>query len=81
MHGVLQGEEVVDQQVDGDGIFSRVILPGAGQERLGEEEAGDPEGRRGTFLVPGLEKHTRFLDPVVFVCVGSVQEVARVFVK
>lgn len=68
MNGVSQGEEVVDQQVDGDGIFSRVVLPGAGQERLGEVEAGDPEGRGRTFVVPGLKERRKHVFSIQSLC-------------
>lgn len=53
-NGVPQREEIEDQQIDGNGVFSRVILPGARQKRLREVKAGNPERCGRALHVPSL---------------------------
>lgn len=63
---LLQRHEVVDQQIDGDGVFARVVLTGSREKSLREVEAGQPEGRRRPLLVPRLSKEEfdmSFLSP------------------
>ena len=53
------------QLVDGNFVFSRVILPCSSQEGLGEKEAGYPEHVRFTLFVPILWIQYEFINIVV----------------
>ena len=53
---VVQDVEVEREQVDGDGVLAGVVLLDAGQERLREEEPGQPEDGRRVRLEPVLEE-------------------------
>lgn len=51
---LLQRHEVVDQEIDGNGMFPRVVLSCSREKSLREVESGYPEGRRRSLLVPRL---------------------------
>ena len=51
---VLQHVVVEGEQVDRDGVFTRVVLLHARQEGLCEEESGDPEHGRGSIVKPTI---------------------------
>ena len=53
------------QLVDGNFVFSRVILPRSSQEGLGEKEAGYPEHVRFTLFVPILWIQYEFINIVL----------------
>lgn len=55
-YGVPQRDEIVDQQIDRNGILPRVVLTGAREKGLREEETGNPERCRRVLVVPRLKE-------------------------
>jgi len=53
---IVQYVEVEAEQVDGNGVLAGVVLLDAGEERLREEEPGQPEHRRRIGLEPVLQE-------------------------
>jgi hypothetical protein len=56
----INGVEVEHKRVDGYFVLAGVVLFGAGEEGLGEEEPTDPEGTRGSFINPLLDEGQSF---------------------